>query len=78
MAKIAAYYLYAIACYKLGELDEAKAYFMVIVNEAPLLCYCETAKNYIFAIDNNQEFLLEKQSVEIDRNYEIPQARQLR
>jgi len=75
LAKIAAYYLYAIACYKLGELDEAKAYFTVIVNEAPLLCYCETAKNYIFAIDNNQEFLLEKQSVEIDRNYEIPQGK---
>ncbi len=75
LAKIASYYLYAIACYKLGELEEAKAYFTVIVNEAPLLCYCETAKNYINAIDNNQEFDLEKRSIEIDPNYEIPQGK---
>lgn len=75
LQKIAAYYLYAIACYKLGELEEAKAYFTVIVNEAPLLCYCEIAKNYMHAIDNNQEFALEKQSIEIEPNYEIPQGK---
>jgi len=60
---------------RLNTAENQGAYFTVIVNEAPLLCYCETAKNYIFAIDNNQEFLLEKQSVEIDRNYEIPQGK---
>ena len=75
LQKIAAYYLYAIACYKLGELEEAKTHFTIIVNEAPLLCYCETAKNYINAIDNNQEFDLEKRSIEIDPNYEIPQGK---
>lgn len=75
LAKIAAYYLYAVACYKLGEFEEAKAHFTVIVNEAPLLCYCETAKNYINAIDNNQEFDLEKRSIEINPNYEIPQGK---
>lgn len=75
LTKIAAYYLYAIACYKLGELEEAKTYFTVIVNEAPLLCYYETAKNYIFAIDNNQEFVLEKQNIEIEENYEVPQSK---
>ena len=75
LAKIAAYYLYAIACYKLDEFEEAKAYFTIIVNEAPMLCYCETAKNYINAIDNNQDFNLEKRSIEIDPNYEIPQGK---
>ncbi|MBQ9861455.1 MAG: hypothetical protein IJO75_04270 [Clostridia bacterium] len=75
LQKIAAYYLYAIACYKLGDFEEAKAYFTVIVNEAPLLCYCEIAKNYIHAIDNNQEFDLEKRSIEINPNYEIPQGK---
>jgi len=75
LEKIAAYYLYAVACYKLGEFEEAKAHFTVIVNEAPLLCYCETAKNYINAIDNNQEFDLEKRSIEINPNYEIPQGK---
>ncbi len=75
LEKIKVYYLYAIACYKLGEFDEAKSYFSVIVNEGPLLCYCEIAKNYIYAIDNNQEFVSEKQSIVIEQNYEIPQGK---
>lgn len=75
LAKISAYYPYAVACYKLGEFEEAKTYFTIIVNEAPLLCYCETAKKYIHAIESKQEFVPERQSIEIEPNYEIPQAK---
>lgn len=75
LSKISVYYHYAIACYRLGELDEAKDYFTVVVNEATLVGYGEIAKKYISDIDGNEKFVYDKQNIEVEESYEIPQGK---
>lgn len=72
---ITTHFLYAITCYKLGELTEAKEKFNYIVNEAPLLYCSEISKKYINAIENNTAFNNGTHDIKIEDDYQTPQRK---
>lgn len=68
-------YLYAVACYKLGETEEAKNKFEYIINEAPLMHCSEISRKYISAIENNADVITDEYNIRIEEDYTLPQRK---
>lgn len=65
-------FMYAVACYSNGDLEEANAVFENIIATSPKMNYSQIAKKYVEAIKTNSELgLFEKVTPKKDHKYLI-------
>lgn len=75
--KVSTRFSYAIACFKAGDLGQAKQYFTYVIDTAPGLHYAGLAQTYLEAIACGATDIPHSNPVYPDEQYTLPNSRRI-